>query len=158
MENYCADKIVSSADICRLAFDLVALSKTYAGPWKLTEQIVVKWSIGSALVVLMGVFHNAEACGNTRGKSAYKGVWYHCTCSAGYTQPAFPMSDLSDSAHEETNYEGRSISSHYLSQLHSSNSKQNIHNSPLLLDVSAQKVLYWDTFIYLTWYQYFQLP
>ncbi len=35
------------------------------------------------------------------------------TCSAGYTQPVFLMSNLSDSAHEETNYE-ENISSYII--------------------------------------------
>lgn len=122
-------------------------------------ETLVKRSIGSALVVLMGVFHNAEACGNTRGKSAYKGVWYHCTCSAGYTQPAFLMSDLSDSAHKETNYEGRNISS-YIIFLSFTAVTQNrtfiIHLFYWML--LHKKCCIESIFIYLTWYQYFQLP
>lgn len=102
----------SLADACRHAFDLVVLSDVKNIHWCLKAdrtdiQTVVEWSI-RPVVVLREVFHNAEPCGNTRGKSAYKGVWNHCTCSAGYTQPVSLKSDLRFST--QRNYEGMNIS------------------------------------------------
>lgn len=78
------------------------------------------------------------------------------TCSAGYTQPVFLMSDLSDSAHKGTNYEGRNISSYIICLSFTAIAQCRTFTS--IIGCFCPKSVVLSTFIYLTWYRYFQLP